>query len=479
MKTNTRLANPSRLFLIGGLFAFLVLLGVLGLAVLRVQNLATLLPRPQAGGQACAPTEGSKNCCELIRQGKGYDQCKNFADRQWCSPQQCTGSRNTSLARCAIDRTTGEPSGPANCQCGAAWNAYCTGSGSSGGGTSGSSSCMTNCMTNVKPGNGTYCTAYCAGNNGSNGSNSDCVTTCVNSAAHKGNYSYCNSTCGTSSNGSCFDNCFKNIKPGNGSYCTNYCNGQGTNQSCFDSCFNSGAHKGNGTYCTTFCANNGSAGQLKRYEDSDLSFSFVSSSTRVANGYPSWDKLTNSSPYVLSGGSARQCNGLNNAGCYATLDLSSAGVNFDSIKIGAPTGSNRTSADVYVDGVKIGEDNTNAASYTTDFHNYLLWSSPSIACGQHTIKIVPNQRTGDGQKAFTLDFMDVHTCTSPTSLCTNDSSCPSGQVCQSGSCVAPAEASRCWGNTDGVGGKCYDCNGDHVINILDFSCFANRWQQNI
>lgn len=39
------------------------------------------------------------------------------------------------------------------------------------------------------------------------------------------------------------------------------------------------------------------------------------------------------------------------------------------------------------------------------------------------------------------------------------------------------EANVCWGN-GGAGtnaGRCYDCNGDGTVNILDFSCFRLNW----
>ncbi len=53
-------------------------------------------------------------------------------------------------------------------------------------------------------------------------------------------------------------------------------------------------------------------------------------------------------------------------------------------------------------------------------------------------------------------------------------------TCQSGRCVQnPTAVNTCWGNPNGLGGKCYDCNGDDTINILDFTCFRNRWLQKI
>jgi hypothetical protein len=166
----------------------------------------------------------------------------------------------------------------------------------------------------------------------------------------------------------------------------------------------------------------------------------------------------------LRGGTAQQCNGLNNAGCKATLDLSSETFKFDSLKIGFTTGPNRTEADIYVDGEKIGAANSNASSYTQDYHNYKPWTSPSgsFECGKHVIKIVPNQRTGNGQKAFTLDYLDIHTC-------------------ESGTATANPGTGKCQGNTNSSA-KCFSCKKDaptDQLNILDFSCFANQYGKNV
>lgn len=155
------------------------------------------------------------------------------------------------------------------------------------------------------------------------------------------------------------------------------------------------------------------AGSIVQIDDLDPRFKFVSSPTRTAAGYPRWDQINSSGAYVLRNGTAQQCNGLNNAGCYAALDLSSQNFSIDEITLGFSTGPNRTSVDVYVDDKKIATFDSNDSSYITDYRNYKLWKSPtgSITCGKHKIKLVPNQKTGTGQKAFTLDFADVKTCT--------------------------------------------------------------------
>lgn len=101
--------------------------------------------------------------------------------------------------------------------------------------------------------------------------------------------------------------------------------------------------------------------------------------------------------------------------------------------------------------------------------------------------------------------------------CTSDSNCTPPLVCANQKCVEPSnshlacvsnacarvigsgsntdgcitagkecttqinEPNACWGN-GGVGttaGRCYDCNGDGEVNILDFSCFRAKYQQNV
>lgn len=40
------------------------------------------------------------------------------------------------------------------------------------------------------------------------------------------------------------------------------------------------------------------------------------------------------------------------------------------------------------------------------------------------------------------------------------------------------EVNACWDNK-GANGKCYDCDGNGVINVLDFSCFQKHWLKNV
>lgn len=56
-------------------------------------------------------------------------------------------------------------------------------------------------------------------------------------------------------------------------------------------------------------------------------------------------------------------------------------------------------------------------------------------------------------------------------------SCGTDKICSVGACVS-SEVNSCWGN-EGANGRCYDCNGDSEINILDFSCFQKHWLENV
>lgn len=155
------------------------------------------------------------------------------------------------------------------------------------------------------------------------------------------------------------------------------------------------------------------SGDIVQIDDLDPRFKFVSGPERKAAGYPRWDKLVNGGAYVFRGGTAQQCNGLNNIGCYASLDLTSADFYIDQVTLGFVTGPNRTSVDFYVDDKKVTEFDSHATTYTQDYHNFKLWSSPkeAMTCGKHKIKLVPNRKTGTSQKAFSLDFADVRKCT--------------------------------------------------------------------
>lgn len=74
-------------------------------------------------------------------------------------------------------------------------------------------------------------------------------------------------------------------------------------------------------------------------------------------------------------------------------------------------------------------------------------------------------------------------CTSEGGACCGtNSDCSSGQTCDTAktpnACSSTDEVNSCWGN-GGTSGKCYDCNGDGEVNILDFACFRTKYNQNV
>lgn len=150
----------------------------------------------------------------------------------------------------------------------------------------------------------------------------------------------------------------------------------------------------------------------QKVEDSDSRWDYGGNNPNRP-GFPYWDIHTPSGNYVLSGGSARACRTDINKGCTAKLSLKNGGGLFNRIRIGFTEGKNRTSADILIDGQKIGE----ADSYNTvdinDFNQFELWNSPTFTCAAHDITIVPNGRTGTNAKSFDMDFIEILPC-SPT-----------------------------------------------------------------
>lgn len=110
-----------------------------------------------------------------------------------------------------------------------------------------------------------------------------------------------------------------------------------------------------------------------------------------------------------------------------------------------------------------------------------------VATSQQRIVCVVNKtgtgacerRKGTGNNAPGCDVTGK-TC---TMSCTTDNDCLIPElVCSNKVCVTKSdETNTCWGNlgTGTNAGRCYDCNGDGVINILDFSCFAKRWREQV
>lgn len=201
----------------------------------------------------------------------------------------------------------------------------------------------------------------------------------------------------------------------------------------------------------------------QRIEDTDSHFDWGGINPNHQN-LPYWDVLQGSSSngYILSGGTLHTCRTDINLGCQAQLTLPST-FSFNKIRLGSDWGPNRSSADIFVDGQKVGESDTQNAEAIKDYHNYQLWNSPSLSCSSHTIKIVPNGRTGTNAKAFDIDFIDIQTCSPLTPTPTP----VTGDI-------------KCQGNPNSPV-SCFDCKIDSTdqsqINILDFSCFSKFYGQ--
>ncbi len=221
----------------------------------------------------------------------------------------------------------------------------------------------------------------------------------------------------------CFDNCFKNIKPGNGSYCRTACQTGGSSNSsttgseanssvpnvCKDVCVGSPEHKGNFSYCTTCCGN----GSCSQYNTGSGSGFGVTVNVKYEDG-------TNATSGTVRMGGTSVCTACNSS-CKDPV-------------------CNPQREKAIDNGVATWVGSTKGATY-----GFFLVGQSNLKCeassgGSCTITI-PGNNPGDA----------------------------------SGS----AQVNACWGNADGLGGRCYDCNGDNTINILDFACFASHWLEEV
>ena len=148
------------------------------------------------------------------------------------------------------------------------------------------------------------------------------------------------------------------------------------------------------------------------------------------------------------------------------------------ISVGLLGWVNRGNAEVFIDGVKVGS----VDGYTGQVQ-LVKWNSQTLACGTHTLKITQSDTAGkNGGRIVALDYVEYSGCGSSGFVCAkvagsggNQNGCTAaGQSCSLG----PSEVDTCWGNGGG-NGRCYDCNADSVVNILDFACFAKRWLNRI
>lgn len=163
----------------------------------------------------------------------------------------------------------------------------------------------------------------------------------------------------------------------------------------------------------------------------------------------------------------------------------------DQVGVRLIQGGNRGYADVFIDDVKVDSLNMHTGGAILDTP---AWQSAKLACKEHTLKVTQSDKDVDNHgKLVAVDFLEYNKCSGTTGFacakvagagankdgCTTaGASCTQGGGDGGGSSAATA-VSKCWGNPDGVGGRCYDCNGDATINILDFSCFRKNWMQTV
>ncbi len=190
-------------------------------------------------------------------------------------------------------------------------------------------------------------------------------------------------------------------------------------------------------------------------------------------------EITYSGPWSYASGGGGSTAAFNGDYHYAPGPLSattakqnlgaSASVSFTGNKVGfvALSWSNRGNIDVYIDDKKV----DSVSGYSPAAVLPVTWNSGTLSCGQHTLKVMQSDTAGaNGGRVVALDFVTYQTC-SLGSACETPTPTPaSGESSQ---------VDRCWGSSDGLGGRCYDCDGNGEINILDFACFRNNWQKTI
>lgn len=156
----------------------------------------------------------------------------------------------------------------------------------------------------------------------------------------------------------------------------------------------------------------------------------------------------------------------------------------DQVGVRLIQGGNRGYADVFIDDIKVNSLNMHTGGAILDTP---AWQSDKLVCKEHTLKVTQSDTDVDNHgKLVAVDFLEYSKCGGTTAFACakvsgagdNKDGCTAvGSTCAKTS--AATAVSKCWGNPDGVGGRCYDCNGDATINILDFSCFRKNWMQTV
>lgn len=499
-----RLLNqPRQLAYLVGLGVVIALGAVLFLTVLRVQNAKDTITRPQAAEPAeCTAVPG---CCNGMS-SSGFDGC-SWPDRGWCKPNQCSAAKGQGTNNCANGNRCSiskkgcsksgpdgknipdpgrcgpndgdcEPvSGPPDCQCGILANAYCGGGGGGGGGTNKCGApdkdiaCANNCVDNIRVGNCSYCKACCAaGNCSKTNSGGGSVTVKVkNSDGSNYNQSGTVRMLSTSVCSSCNANCADPVCSPNRD--KSYSAGAGsvswpdsTKGATYSFTFVGGAGgtctANAGGQCTITIGGSGGGGCQT---DSDCTGNKVCvAGTCTKKGQTHFECVSNACQHIAG-------KGTDQAGCSA---------------VGASCGSTTC-------------QDANCPTGQACFNNSC--QAYHLGCGSGN---VCSRLQGSGQA--TCNQLG-ESCGSDTTC--DDSDCSTGQACFGGSCkayhfgctssnvcaklegagantsgcvaagqVCGGELGSCWGN-GGVNGRCVDCNGDGIINILDFSCLACNWSE--
>lgn len=407
--------------LFGLIFALVLVVGsgvVVGLTVVRIQNEKATVSRPKAAEPDFCTNPPS--CCQRIANGEGYDGC-SWPERAQCNKTQCDGSldkRGTPYSRCS-----GKPypdckeGNTCQCQCGAAYVGYCN-------------------QTSPPP--PTQSSFYTA----TSPKGGEIVSSLTPTFSWTG------------------------TMPANNNY-KNICIGTLVSPSSCESvgCF-SVAGKNSYTHPSPLAANTTYGWTI---------YSAFSPGTK---------DVTN-----MSGGCQQFKTGAGTSCSPGQILCGSTCVNSNTDPLNCGTCANVCAA-----------GKTCASGVCT------ATAATHLECVDSACKALSG--IGNNKDGCTT------TGTACTKPCTVDSDCGSGKVCAESACVNPNlsrlgcsnstcvrkngagnntenctsvgasctstvdEATTCQGNS-GSNGKCYDCNGDGVVNILDFSCFRKRWLEKI
>ena len=473
----------NKLFLAGGSFVVLLALGVvLGLTIVRIQNQQATITQPKASGvavtwPACATAgpgykcEASGNCyvdggpdnqnivkcCAKLGAGGSIYECA-WPARGWCTPTQCDASEKDPNAGCHTNKDGTQDCHTKGGHCGLYFYNSDSGCYNYGKCTVGKavSPSITNGQINVSttptlnwtyspyPDGGTpYASVYlwsCSARSDDCGVFAFATTTGQDLADLVGVTSFYKPT-GKGQNFLAGEwqvnpNYYvKSLKPN-----TQYwwqvnpgVQGCGVAKDLVDTwTFTTGTGS---TTPTEICWNN---------IDDNGDGNQDEGCTCPANPCPSGKVCTNGS-CVVSGTTANECEvcgGGNTKSCNTGLKCSG------------------TSSTV---GVCIKNDGTTSCGSCTTDNDCLL---KALVC--------VNDSCGDPSSSH-LGCGTNSTCVRKSGAGSNTDSCTAvGGTCG----TTTNEVNACWGN-GGTSGKCYDCNGDGEVNILDFSCFRNKYSQNV